>query len=73
MVLVKRLVAVIHREMDSFYINMVDTYYIVQKCKRDGLYLAPRPSLVNVQGAGACLLVGANSPFRNIPILGWLL
>ena len=52
--------------------------YQVQKCKGDGLYLAPHPPLVNSDGLflkrgsdvsdGASLLMGKNSPFKNIPV-----
>ena len=57
--------------------------YQVQKCKGDGLYLAPHLPLINSDGLflkrgrdisdGAGLLIGKNSPFKNIPVLGWLL
>ena len=49
----------------------------------DGLYLAPHPRFVEGDGLflkhgadisdGAGLLMGKNSPFMNIPVLGWLL
>ena len=52
----------------------------VQKCKGDGLILAPHSPLVNGDGLflkrgrdiidGAGLLIGENSPFKNIPVLG---
>ena len=58
----------------------VDRCYRAQKCKGDGLYLAPHPRFVEGDGLflkhgndGAGLLMGAKSPFENIPILGWLL
>ena len=48
--------------------------------KGDGLYLAPHPRFVEGDGLflkhgediseGACLLMGKNSPFRNIPVFG---
>ena len=51
--------------------------------KGDGLYLAPHPLFVEGDGLflkhgedisdGAGLLMGKNSPFKNIPVLGWLL
>ena len=54
--------------------------YQVQKCKSDGFYLAPYPPLVKGDGLflkrsndisdGASLLMGKNSPFKNIPVLG---
>ena len=49
----------------------------------NGLYLAPHPCLVEGDGLflkhgngisdSAGLIMGKNSPFKNIPILGWLL
>ena len=55
----------------------------VQKMKCNGLYLAPHPPFVesdrlflkhgNDISDGTGLLMGKNSPFKNIPILGWLL
>ena len=60
-----------------------DKCYRGQKMKGDGLYLAPHPRFVEGErlflkhGAdisdGAGLLMGKNSPFKNIPVLGWLL
>ena len=51
--------------------------------KGDGLYLAPHPRFVEGDGLfpkhgedisdGAGLLMGKNIPFKNIPVLGWLL
>ena len=51
--------------------------------KGDGFYLAPHPLFVEGDGLflkhgadirdGAGLLMGKNSPFRNIPVLGWVL
>ena len=51
--------------------------------KGDGLYLAPHPRFVEGDGLflkhgedisdGAGLLMGKNSPFKNIPVLEWLL
>ena len=45
----------------------------------DGLYLAPHPGngLFLKHGEdisdGAGLVMGKNGPFKNIPVLGWLL
>ena len=49
----------------------------------NGPYLAPHPRFVEGDGMflkhgndisdGAGLLMGKNSPFKNIPVLGWLL
>ena len=58
--------------------------YHVQKTEGDGLYLSPSYSITNrgdglflKQGKnvtdGSGLILGKNSPFRNIPVLGWLL
>ena len=68
---------------DRFYLHKNDKYYRVQKMKGDGLYPAPHPRFVEgdrlflKHGAdisdGAGLLMGKNSPFKNIPVLGWLL
>ena len=68
---------------DRLYLQKHDKYYRVQKCKGDGLYLAPHPRFVEGDGLflrrgndirdGAGLLMGKNGPFKKIPILGWLL
>ena len=66
---------------DGLYLHKHDKCYRVQKMK--GLYLAPHPRFVEGDGLflkhgedisdGAGLLMGKNSPFKNIPVLGWLL
>ena len=66
---------------DGLYLHKHDKCYRIQKCKGDGLYLDQR--FVEVDGLflkhgndisdGAGLLMGKNSSFKNIPILGWLL
>ena len=66
---------------DGFYLHKHDKYYRVQKLKGNGLYLAPHPQFVKGDGLllkhdndirdGAGMLMGKNSPFKNIP--GWLL
>ena len=50
-----------------------------------GIHLSPRPMLAGIRGDGLyprmgpsvydgkCLLLGLHSPFRNIPILKWIL
>ena len=65
---------------DGLYLHKHDQCYRVLKCKGNGLYLAPHPRFVEGDGLflkhgedGAGLLMGKNSPFKNIPILGWLL
>ena len=67
---------------EGFYLHKHDKCYQVQKCKGDGLCLAPHPRFVEGGGLflkhgndindGAALLMGKNSPFKNILILGWL-
>ena len=69
--------------VDGLYLHKHDKCYRVQKYKGSGLYLAPHPRFVESDGLflkhgndisdGAGLLMGKNSPFKNIPILGWLL
>ena len=68
---------------DGLYLHKHDKYYRVQEVKGDGLYLAPHPRFVEGGGLflkhgedisdGAGLLLGRNSQFKNIPVLGWLL
>ena len=68
---------------DGLYLHKHDKCYRVQKMKGNGLYLAPHPRFVEGDGLflkhgedisdGAGLLMGKNSPFKNIPVLGWLL
>ena len=68
---------------DGLYLHKHGKCYRVQKMKGNGLYLAPHPPFVKGDGLflkhgsdisdGAGLLMGKNSPFKNIPILGWLL
>ena len=68
---------------DGLYLHKHGRCYRVQKMKGNGLYLAPHPPFVGGDGLylkhgsdisdGAGLLMGENSPFKNIPILGWLL
>ena len=69
--------------VDGLYLHKHDKCYRVQKYKGNGLNLAPHPRFVEGDGLfmkhgnhisdGACLLMGKNSPFKNIPVLGWLL
>ena len=63
---------------DGLYLHKHDKCYRVQKCKGDGLYLAPHSRFVEGDGLflkrgndindGAGLLMGKNSPFKNIPV-----
>ena len=68
---------------NGLYLHKHDNCYRVQKCKGNGLYLAPHPRFVegdelflkhgNGISDGAGLLMGKNSTFKNIPVLRWLL
>ena len=68
---------------DGLYLHKHDKCYRVQKCEDNGFYLAPYPRFVEGDGLflkhghdisdGAGLLIGKYSPFKNIPVLGWLL
>ena len=68
---------------DGLYLHRHDKCYRVQKMKDNGLYLAPHPRFVEGDeqflkygediSVGAGLLMGKNGPFKNIPVLGWLL
>ena len=67
----------------GLYLHKHDKCYRVQKCKGDGLYLALHPRFVEGDGLflkrgngisyGTGLLMGKNSTFKIIPVLGWLL
>ena len=69
------MVVVVLLEMD--YLHKHDKCNRVQKCKGNGLYLAPDPRFVEGDGLflkhgnyisdGAGLLMGRKSPFKNIP------
>ena len=41
--------------------------------KGEGLYMKTGKGLYMKPGSGAGLILGPNSPFQNIPLLGWLL
>ena len=68
---------------DGLYLHKHNKCYRVQKLKGNGLYLAPHPRFVEGDGLflkhgndisdGAGLLIGKDIPFKNIPVLGWLL
>ena len=80
-----KFVSAINKEIsgDGLYLHKHDKCYRVQKCKGNGLYLAPHPRFVEGDGLslnhgndisrGAGLMMRKNSPFKNIPVLGWLL
>ena len=67
----------------GLYLHKHDKCYRVQRSKGNGLYLAPHPRFVEGDGLslkygndisdGAGLLMGKNSPFKNISVLGWIL
>ena len=68
---------------DGLYLHKHDKCYRVQKMNGDRLYLAPHPCFVEGDGLflkhgedindGAGLQMGKNIPFKNIPVLEWLL
>ena len=68
---------------DGIYLHKHVKCYRIQKCKGNGLYLAPNPRFVEGDGLFlkhgndisdvAGLLMGKNSPFNNILVLRWLL
>ena len=68
---------------DGLYLRKHDKWHRVLKMKGNGLYLTPHPRFVEGDGLflkqgehisdGTGLLMGKNSPFKNIPVLGWLL
>ena len=68
---------------EGYYLHKHYKCYRVQKCKGNCLYLAPHPRFVEGDGLFlkhgidisdcAGLLMGKNSPFKNNPVLGWLL
>ena len=70
----------------GIFLHKKNHCYKVEPVEGDGLYLSPHPHLDEVDGEGIFLrtnngtvydgkglLLGAASPFKNIPILGWLL
>ena len=67
---------------DGLYLRKHDKCYRVHKLKGNGLYLAPHPRFAEGDGLflkhgndisdRSGLIMGKNSPFSNIPILGWL-
>ena len=68
---------------DGLYLHKNNRCYQVRTIKGDGLYLAPRSRFADGDGLylkhnnaiydGRGLLMGKDSPFKNIPILGWIL
>lgn len=70
---------------DGLYIHKQGHCYQIQKTEGDGLFLSPHQRLHEITGDGIFLqhgnniydgsgiILGKNSPFKNIPILGWIL
>ena len=69
----------------KMYLQKKDRCYELNKTMDGGIKLRPRPKLAGVRGDGLYLrhgsdiyhgeglLLGERSPFRNIPVLGWIL
>ena len=70
----------------KMYLQKHGRCYALHKTGDGGMMLRPRPQLTGVRGDGLYLrrggsriyhgeglLLGERSPFRNIPILGWIL
>lgn len=70
---------------DGLYLHKQGHCYQIQKTEGDGLFLRPHQPLHEISGDGIFLrhgsniydgsgiILGKNSPFKNIPILGWIL
>ena len=69
-----------NKAISGLYLHKHDKCYRVQKCKGNGLYPASHSRFVEGDGLflkhcngisdGAGLLMGKNSPFKNIHVLG---
>ena len=65
---------------DGLYLHKHDKCYRIQKLKGNGLYLAPHPRFVVGDGLflkhgndiSDRLLMGKNSPFKNVPVMIYL-
>lgn len=70
----------------GLFLHKKNRCYKVEPVEGDGLFLSPHPHLDGVHGEGLFLrtsngtvykgnglLLGPASPFKNIPVLGWLL
>ena len=69
----------------KMYLQKHGRCFGLQKCDGNGLKLTPRPTLPGIRGNGLYvrvgsgiyeghgLILGPRSPFKNIPILGWLI
>jgi len=68
---------------NGLFLQRGGSCYRVDPVKGNGLYLSPHHSITDGNGLflrhgsniydGAGILLGPESPFKNIPILGWLL
>ena len=69
---------------DGLYVQKGEHCYRADPVEGDGLYLSPRHSRISDGDGlylqhgtniydGKGLILGTNSPFKNIPILGWIL
>ena len=70
----------------GLFLHKKNRCYKVEPVEGDGLFLSPHPRLDGVYGEGLFvrtndgsvydgkgLLLGSKSPFKNIPVLGWIL
>ena len=70
----------------KMYLRKNGKCYDLKKTMDGGMHISPRPKLTGVYGdglylrrpgsgilGGEGLILGRNSPFKNIPILGWIL
>ena len=67
---------------DGLYLHKHDKCYRVQKVKDKDIYLAPHPRFVEGDGLSlkhgedisdrAGMIMGPNSPLKDITLLGWL-
>ena len=70
----------------KMYLQKGGKCYNLKKTEYGGMHISPRPKLTGVYGdglylrrsgsgirAGEGLILGKDSPFKNIPILGWIL
>ncbi len=68
---------------DGLYVPKGKHCYRADPVEGDGLFLSKHPNISQGNGLflkqgqniynGDCLLLGPNSPFKNIPVLGWIL
>lgn len=69
----------------KMYLQKHGRCFGLQKCDGNGMKLTPRPTLPGIRGNGLYvrvgsgiyeghgLILGPQSPFKNIPLLGWIL